>query len=292
MIIFISRPVYKHSKTSAFLKFCSKKQSSDFAKLKHLLKAAKQVVVLTGAGISAESGVPTFRGPGGLWRKLDATLLANPSAFREDPGLVWEFYHYRRELVLKAKPNAGHIAIASYEARHVSDKKVTVITQNVDGLHARAGTKNIIELHGNLFKTRCTKCNEVLVNTDSPICAALAGTGSPNSDKLISDIKEKDLPHCTKPDCGGLLRPHIVWFGEFLDPKTLEKTDIAISQCNVCLVVGTSSIVYPAAAFPTVMSASGSIVAEFNIEPSPGTPKFDFYFQGPSATTLPQALSD
>lgn len=106
MVIFISRPVYKHSKTSAFLKFCSKKQSSDFAKLKHLLKAAKQVVVLTGAGISAESGVPTFRGPGGLWRKLDATLLANPSAFREDPGLVWEFYHYRRELVLKAKPNA------------------------------------------------------------------------------------------------------------------------------------------------------------------------------------------
>ncbi|KAJ8727525.1 hypothetical protein PYW07_001644 [Mythimna separata] len=227
-----------------------------------------------------------------MWRKLDASILYNPVTFREDPGLVWEYYHYIRELVLKTKPNAGHIAVAQYEQKHASKKKVTVVTQNVDGLHSRAGTRNIIELHGNMFKTRCTKCNEVLVNTDSPICPALAGTGSPTSDKLVSDIKEKDLPHCKKPDCGGLLRPHIVWFGEVLETSILEKTDIVISKCNVCLVVGTSSIVYPAAAFPTIMAASGSIIAEFNIQPSPASSKFDFYFQGPSATTLPQALSD
>ncbi|KAJ8733342.1 hypothetical protein PYW08_001640 [Mythimna loreyi] len=286
----IPRSFYKHTKTLYYLrKFYSQ---NDFAKFKNVLNTAKQVVVLTGAGISAESGVPTFREPEGLWRKLEASILYNPVTFREDPGLVWEYYHYIRELVLKAQPNAGHIAVAQYERRHAAKKLVTVLTQNVDGLHARAGTRNFIELHGNMFKTRCTKCNEVLVNTDSPICPALAGTGSPTSDKLVSDIKEKDLPHCQKPDCGGLLRPHIIWFGEVLETSVVEKADIVMSECNVCLVVGTSSIVYPAAAFPTVMAAGGSIIAEFNIEPSPASPKFDFYFQGPSATTLPQALSD
>ncbi|XP_075972048.1 NAD-dependent protein deacylase sirtuin-5, mitochondrial-like [Anticarsia gemmatalis] len=273
-------------------KLYRKRVTDDISKLKKDLKSAKEVVFLSGAGISAESGVPTFRGEGGYWRDLPSASLATPAAFRDDPGLVWEFYHYRRELVMKVKPNAGHIAIAQYEARHAKNKKVTVITQNVDGLHTRAGTKNLIELHGNLFKTRCTKCSEVLVNTDSPICAALKGRGSPTAEKLYSDIPEKDLPHCKKPGCGGLLRPHIVWFGEMLDPAIVHQLDPIISNCNILLVVGTSSIVHPAASYPAVMAAAGAIVAEFNIEKTPASHKFDYYFEGPSAVTLPQALTD
>ncbi|CAB3239435.1 unnamed protein product [Arctia plantaginis] len=264
--------------------------SNDMSKFKELLQSAKEVVVLSGAGISAESGIPTYRDQGDLWRTLPSSILNNPGTFREDPGLVWEFYHHRREMALKAQPNAGHIAIAKYAQRHAADKKVTVVTQNIDGLHSRAGAKNVIELHGTLFKTRCTKCNEVLVNTDSPICPALQGKGSETSTQLYSDIPEKDLPHCKK--CGALLRPYIVWYGELVESETIKRLEPVISKCNMLLVVGTSSIVYPAAAFPTVMSAGGSTVAEFNIEPAPASTMFDFYFVGPSATTLPVALSD
>ncbi|CAH0605868.1 unnamed protein product [Chrysodeixis includens] len=290
----VSRSIRKRTKTLGFVpKFLSQTQASDLAKFKQDLKSAKEVVVLSGAGISAESGIPTFRGNDGLWRKLSCPDLSKPSVFRDDPGLVWEFYHFRREMVLKTKPNAGHIAIAQYEARHKNDKKVTVVTQNFDGLHAKAGSSRVIELHGNLFKTRCTKCNEVLVNTDSPICPALAGQGSPTSNKLTSDIAEKDLPHCKKPDCNGLLRPHIVWFGETLEPAIVEQTDAVISKCNVCLVVGTSSLVFPAAAYPSVMAAGGTIVAEFNLEPTLiSSTKFDYYFEGPSSVTLPEALNE
>ncbi|CAH2105477.1 unnamed protein product [Euphydryas editha] len=200
----------------------AKRQSSDFAKFKESLKTAKEIVILSGAGISAESGIPTFRGAGGYWRKYQASSLATPEAFRSSPSLVWEFYHYRREVAKQAQPNAGHIAIANFEKKYGEEKRVTVITQNVDGLHARAGTKNLIELHGNLFKTRCTKCKEILVNTDSPICAALANRGAPDANVVGSDIPVKSLPHCRKTNCNGLLRPHIIWFGESLEPAVLE----------------------------------------------------------------------
>ncbi|KAH9635479.1 hypothetical protein HF086_015479 [Spodoptera exigua] len=231
------------------------RQSSDMPKFREALRSAKEIVVLSGAGISAESGIPTFRGAGGLWRTYEAASLATPGAFRSNPSLVWEFYHYRREVAAKAQPNAGHLAIAQYEAKHGADKKITVITQNVDGLHARAGTSELIELHGNLFKTSA-------------------------------------LPHCQKPECGGLLRPHIVWFGENLEIPVLEKAKTAMSTCDVCLVVGTSSVVYPAAMFAPEAAARGAIVAEFNLEPTPATSDFHFYFQGPCGTTLPDALSE
>ncbi|KAG7308041.1 hypothetical protein JYU34_006681 [Plutella xylostella] len=270
----------------------AKRQSSDMTKFKEVLKSAKNVVILSGAGISAESGIPTFRGAGGLWRKYQATALATPGAFRENPSLVWEFYHYRREVAAKAQPNAGHLAIAKYEENHATDKNITVITQNVDGLHARAGSKSLVELHGNLYKTRCTKCKEVLVNTDSPICEALAGKGAPDSAQIGSDIPVKSLPHCQKATCGGLLRPHIVWFGEGLEPEVLNKAEAAMSACDVCLVVGTSSVVYPAAMFAPQAAARGATVAEFNIEPTPATPEFHYYFEGPCGTVLPLVLSD
>ncbi|CAH2071011.1 unnamed protein product, partial [Iphiclides podalirius] len=268
------------------------RQSSDIAKFKEALKASKQVVILSGAGISAESGIPTFRGAGGYWRKYQASSLATPEAFRNNPSLVWEFYHYRREVAAKAQPNLGHKAIADYESKHGTEKIITVITQNVDGLHERAGTKNLIELHGNLYKTRCTKCKEVLVNKDSPICEALADRGAPDVNIVGSDIPVKSLPHCKKPNCSGLLRPHIVWFGESLEHAVLERAEAAMATCDVCLVVGTSSVVYPAAMFAPQAASRGAIVAEFNIEPTPATPDFHFYFEGPCGTTLPEALSD
>ncbi|XP_075971832.1 NAD-dependent protein deacylase sirtuin-5, mitochondrial-like isoform X2 [Anticarsia gemmatalis] len=264
-------------------KIMAVRQSSDMTKFKEALKSAKQVVILSGAGISAESGIPTFRGAGGYWRKYQSTSLATPGAFKSSPSLVWEFYHYRREVAAKVQPNAGHIAIAQYEQKHGSDKTITVITQNVDGLHARAGSKNLLELHGNLYKTRCTKCKEVL---------ALEGRGAPDENVVGSDIPEKSLPHCKKSGCNGLLRPHIVWFGESLDPYVLSKAEEAMSACDVCLVVGTSSVVYPAAMFASQAAARGAIVAEFNIEPTPATHEFHYYFEGPCGTTLPEALAD
>ncbi|XP_028157122.1 NAD-dependent protein deacylase sirtuin-5, mitochondrial-like [Ostrinia furnacalis] len=266
------------------------RNSGDIAKFKQDLKTAKNIAFLSGAGISSESGIPTFRGRGGYWRRYSAASLATPEAFNENPSLVWEFYHHRREVAAKAQPNAGHIAIAKYEAKNGQAKTITVVTQNVDGLHARAGTKNLVELHGSLFKTRCTKCNEVLVNNDNPICEALANKGAPGKDVVDSKIPIKSLPYCKKTNCNGLLRPHIVWFGESLETAVFEKADEAISKCDVCLIIGTSSLVYPAAGFGPLASARGAIVAEFNIEPTNNN--FNYYFAGPSATTLPQVLND
>ncbi|CAH0725233.1 unnamed protein product, partial [Brenthis ino] len=268
------------------------RQSSDMVKFKECLKKAEEVVILSGAGVSAESGIPTFRGTDGTWRRYKASSLATPGAFRTTPGLVWEFYHHRREVAAKAQPNAGHVAIANYETKHENEKKITVITQNVDGLHAKAGTKNLIELHGNLFKTRCTKCKEVAVNTDSPICEALGNSEELDANVTESRIPVTSLPHCKKPNCNGLLRPHIVWFGETLESTVLDSAGAAMETCDVCLVVGTSSVVYPASMFAPQAAERGAIVAEFNIEPTPMTRNFHFYFEGPCGTTLPVALAD
>jgi NAD-dependent deacetylase sirtuin 5 len=156
----------------------STRPSSDMARFREELKRARDVVVVTGAGISAESGIPTFRGAGGLWRKYQAPDLATPRAFARDPALVWEFYHYRRELMRTKKPNPGHYALADFEKRYAGmGRTVTVITQNIDNLHFDAGSANVIELHGNLFKTRCTVCEDVRENRDSPICEGLRGKG-------------------------------------------------------------------------------------------------------------------
>ncbi|RXG61763.1 NAD-dependent protein deacylase sirtuin-5, mitochondrial [Armadillidium vulgare] len=251
----------------------SKRPSSDLAKFREEFKNSKHVVVLTGAGVSAESGVPTFRGAGGLWRTYAAQDLATPGAFRRDPSLVWEFYHYRREVMITKHPNPAHIAIADAQKRLAQEgRKLVVITQNIDELHKRAGTEDVIELHGSLFKTRCLNCNEVLQNTDSPICPALDGKGAPDPNAKEARIPEEDLPRCKS--CSGLLRPHVVWFGEGLDPQVLDKADYELSRCDICLVVGTSSVVYPAAMFAPQVAARGVPVAEFNIESTSATGNF------------------
>ncbi len=168
----------------------------DFIKEKFTL-----VVVLTGAGVSAESGVPTFRGAGGFWRQFQAQDLATPQAFRRDPSLVWEFYHYRREVMLEKQPNPAHMAIAEAEQRLKSQgKRLVVITQNIDQLHQRAGTEHLLELHGSLFRTLCTNCADVAQNYDSPICEALRGQGKP--DPKTASAKIGKIQHTTPCQCG------------------------------------------------------------------------------------------
>lgn len=273
----------------------STRPSSDLAEFRKLLAAAKRVVVLTGAGVSAESGVPTFRGAGGFWRTYQAQDLATPGAFDRDPSLVWEFYHYRREVMLSKFPNPAHLAIAQCADRLEAEGKwLRVITQNIDELHTRAGTKHLLELHGSLFRVSCLDCDEVTENRDSPICKALEGRGAPDPDAPAARIPEKDLPRCQKPSCGGLLRPHVVWFGERLDEKVLDAAEDLLEKCDLCLVVGTSSVVYPAAMFAPQVAARGVPVAEFNMETTPATQRLGghgFFFQGPCGTTLPPALA-
>ncbi|XKL68667.1 hypothetical protein PGB90_006436 [Kerria lacca] len=245
-------------------------------KFKQVLNQSKNILILTGAGVSAESDIPTFRGSGGFWRKYRSQSLATPEAFKKSPSLVWEFYHYRRELVLTKKPNKAHLAIAEFEKRCQNEnREVTIITQNIDGLHSEAGSKNVIELHGSLFKTRCTVCNDIQINKDSPICSALKNKGAPDVDNInYEEIPIHDLPKCKKLNCGGLLRPHIVWFGENLHTDVLIETEKVLQNCDVCLVVGTSSVVYPAASFALRLAKRGVPVAEFNIEITPNTSNF------------------
>lgn len=176
----------------------------------------RRIVAFTGAGVSADSGIPTFRGAGGLWRNFRAEDLATPAAFDRDPKLVWEWYEWRRGLIRDAQPNAAHAAIARLES-------TVVVTQNVDGLHARAGSRDIVELHGNIFRARCVRDRRT-VHRHEPF--------------------ESIPPHCT---CGALLRPDVVWFGEPLAEEHLARASSAIIGADLLLVIGTSGIVYPAA---------------------------------------------
>jgi len=276
-------------------KMANSRPSSDLSEFRKLVAAAERVVVLTGAGVSAESGVPTFRGAGGFWRTYQAQDLATPGAFYRDPSLVWEFYHYRREVMLSKSPNPAHFAIAECAERLKAEgRRLRVITQNIDELHTTAGTKDLLELHGSLFRVRCIDCDEVTENRDSPICKALEGRGAPDPDAQAARIPEKDLPRCKKPSCGGLLRPHVVWFGENLDGQVLDAAHEELEECDLCLVVGTSSVVYPAAMFAPEVAARGVPVAEFNMETTPATRRLGghgFFFQGPCGSTLPPALA-
>jgi NAD-dependent deacetylase sirtuin 5 len=252
-----------------------------------------------GAGVSAESGVPTFRGAGGLWRQFQAQELATPEAFNRDPSLVWEFYHHRREVMLSKEPNPAHVAIAEFAARLGREgRRARVITQNIDELHTRAGTTDLLELHGSLFRVRCTWCNRVTETRESPICEALRGRGAPGLGTAAAAIPEAELPRCRAANsaaaCGGLLRPHVVWFGESLDEEVLDTATNELDECDLCLVVGTSSVVYPAAMFAPQVAARGVPVAEFNMESTPATSRLGgrgFFFQGPAGTTLPPALA-
>lgn len=265
--------------------------SNNLEEFQKLFDKAKHVVVLTGAGISAESGIPTFRGSGGLWRKYKAQELATPSAFALDPGKVWQFYSYRREVALSKEPNQAHYALAAAEEKFTKEgRRLIVVTQNIDELHQRSGSKNIIELHGTLFKTRCTKCGDVAANYQCPITAALENKGDPDPNTPEFKVSVEELPSCNINNCNGLLRPHVTWFNESLDADVLAATDAELDACDLCLIIGTSSLVYPAAAFAPSVAARGVPVAEFNIEPTPSTRAFDFYFEGKCGSTLPRAL--
>uniref|UniRef100_A0A8C2U376 NAD-dependent protein deacylase sirtuin-5, mitochondrial n=1 Tax=Coturnix japonica TaxID=93934 RepID=A0A8C2U376_COTJA len=256
------------------LDFCCEmaRPSSNMADFREVFAKAKHIAIITGAGVSAESGVPTFRGAGGLWRKWQAQELATPGAFARNPSRVWEFYHYRREVMLSKHPNAAHIAIAECEKRlRKQGRSVVVITQNIDELHRKAGTKHLLEIHGSLFKTRCTNCGNVTANYKSPICPALAGKGWRHS---CQNYNAED-------GCHGLLRPHVVWFGEALDPDVLSEVEKELELCDLCLVVRMFVLLCEAA----VSVVRGVPVAEFNTEALP------FHFQGPCGSTLPPALA-
>ncbi|KAI1901336.1 hypothetical protein AGOR_G00033280 [Albula goreensis] len=246
--------------------------SSDMSEFRKAFSKAKHIAVITGAGVSAESGIPTFRGAGGVWRKWKTQDLATPEAFSRNPSRVWEFYHHRREMALAARPNAAHKALAECEARLSRQGRwVTIITQNTDELHQRAGSKHILEIHGNLFKTRCVSCGEVESNHRSPVCAALQGKGDPDPNTSDASVPADKLPRCEDDECNGLLRPNVVWFGETLDSDILTKVEEELGMCDLCLVVGTSSIVFPAAMFAPQVASRGVPVAEFNTETTPVT---------------------
>ena len=225
---------------------------------------ARSIAVLTGAGISAESGIPTFRGPGGLWNNHRPENLATPEAFARDPKLVWEWYDWRRQRVSAAQPNAGHRALAALESR---GGPFTLITQNVDGLHRAAGSRNLIELHGSLFSLRCLACGREEENHTVP----------------LSQIP----PRCA---CGGMLRPGVVWFGEALPSHAIRQALRAAEECDVFLVCGTSAVVYPAAALPERAIASGARVIEVNLEPTPFTDYAHISLRGKCGELLPQII--
>ncbi len=228
------------------------------------LKASRNVVVLTGAGISQESGVPTFRGADGLWKNFRAEELATPEAFEKDPVLVWQWYDWRRGLIKPLKPNPGHYALAELED-WIED--FTLVTQNVDGLHRTAGSKHPIEMHGTLWRVRCVECQKRFENREVPI---------------------KILPKCKL--CGGLLRPDVVWFGEALDQGILYAISAALEKTQAMLVVGTSGAVQPAASFGLMAKRAGAFVAEFNRSKTPQSPFFDVSFQGKTGELLPQLV--
>lgn len=226
------------------------------------LQNARRVAVLTGAGISAESGIPTFReAQTGLWRRYHPEELATPEAFQRNPQLVWEWYVWRRQLVTRALPNAGHQALVVMQT-HVSHW--TLITQNVDGLHQRAGSHEVIELHGSLMRYVCS-AHRHAVNIDVP------ADGMP--------------PPC--PVCGSLVRPDVVWFGESLPLAALEAALAAAMSCDVFLSIGTSAVVQPAASLPLEALAGGALTVEINPDETPLSRRVDMVLRGPAGQVLP-----
>jgi len=260
-----------------------------YALFRKLLRESKNVALLSGAGLSAESGVPTFRGAGGLWRQFDVMSLANLNAFNENPSRVWQFYHYRRETVLTKRPNPAHLALSQFHQLVMSGQagatqKFDVITQNVDELTPR--DVNPIEMHGSLFMIRCTKCPHAEPNRDSPICEALRGTENLQFDEVTIPVEQ--LPSCQM--CGGLMRPDVVWFEENLDPFIMKSIHNIINVCDLFLVVGTSGLVYPAAGLAKTVKSKGGKVVVFNLEDTMNPDEADITFLGPCGETLPQAL--
>jgi NAD-dependent deacetylase len=237
---------------------------ADLSQAREWLAQAGSIAVLTGAGISAESGVPTFRGEGGLWKDFRPEELATPEAFARDPRVVWEWYDWRRQAIAKAQPNAAHRALVEIEKRK---PRFTLITQNVDGLHDLAGSGKILKLHGDIWRMLCTQC----------------GANFPNRRVPLPRIP----PHCA---CGGMARPGVVWFGEPLPEGMMKEAEHAVGAAQVFLVIGTSAVVYPAAGLIPFARQAGAKTIEINPEETAYSAMVDCALHGPAGELLPRLL--
>ena len=230
-----------------------------------VLKYARSVFVLTGAGISAESGIPTFRGTDGLWRNYSAEQLATADAFQKDPRLIWDWYHWRQSVILKAEPNLAHHALVLLEQ---AVERFLLLTQNVDNLHRRAGSKNVLELHGNIFWARCSSCGR-------------------RAEHVSGEESTGDLPTC---ECGELLRPDVVWFGETIPADVWHASLDFLSHADVAIICGTSGVVWPAAAIPGIACGQGVKTIEVNVEPTAISSIVDVSITGKATEVLPDLL--
>ena len=237
------------------------------SKAVEILKSTRSLFVLTGAGVSAESGIPTFRGVQGLWKNYSATELATPQAFKKDPALVWEWYRWRQGLISKAKPNPAHYALVDLEK---IIPYFLLLTQNVDSLHQRAGSKKVLELHGNIFQRRCVKCNKI------------------TSYEVTKKTSEEILPRCS---CKGLLRPDVVWFGEQIPHAIWQQSLDFLIEGDTALICGTSGVVWPAAAIPEIARYNNVKIIEINLEPTPISPIVDLSIQGKAGEVLQKIIS-
>ncbi len=228
-----------------------------------LLAPANKLVVTTGAGMSKESGIPTFRdAPSALWANFNPEELATPEGFRRDPPLVWKWYVERRDMIGQAKPHPGHFAVADLEPMY---DEFLLLTQNIDNLHRRAGSQNIVEVHGNIFRYKCFDNNHPVPAGELPVSGEVP-------------------PRC---HCGSMIRPDVVWFGEMLDQDDLDRAFAGLSSCEAILVVGTSGLVYPAAGFPHAARSMGATVVEVNPEKTPITDLADVFVESPAGEALP-----
>lgn len=246
-------------------------RDADLTQVRAWVQAARRLAVFTGAGVSAESGIPTFRDAlTGLWARFDPEQLATEAAFRADPSTVWRWYAERRAAIAAAQPNAAHRAIAALEGR---GPRVSVVTQNIDGLHARAGSHEVLELHGNILRVKC-----------------LEGCGNPERIEPAFDWRAdpREPPPC--PRCGAPLRPDVVWFGELLPPDVFSRAERAALRCDLMLVVGTSALVHPAAGLPLLARQAGARIAVVNPQDTPIDALADHVLRGSAATVLPELL--
>ena len=229
--------------------------------VRDLIRSAERIAVLTGAGISAESGIPTFRGAGGLWKNFKPEELATPEAFARDPKLVWEWYDWRRQIIAQAEPNAAHRALVKLGDR------VTIITQNVDGLHERAGSRNVLRVHGSIWTVRCLQCAAENEDHRAPL---------------------PEIPPLCQ--CGGMLRPGVVWFGEGLPQAVWDNAEKAARNADLLLVAGTSAVVYPAASLVPIARRAGAKVVEINPGETPISATVDHSLRGAAGEKLPKLI--
>ncbi|KAJ3864620.1 DHS-like NAD/FAD-binding domain-containing protein [Lentinula novae-zelandiae] len=279
--------------------------SNSIEAFRKVLRESRHVVAVAGAGLSTASGIPSWRGQkgqGGIWNSYDPAILASPEAFTRDPSLVWHHYHVLREVALHSTPNPAHVSLAMLCIPELlyhlaSDAEFTLITQNIDGLSVRAyedalkhhQESHIYEMHGRVLDTLCTQCSNLRHDGKSPLCPALAHARTFN--EPYHPIPVDELPHCEQPECGGLLRPGVVWFDEV--PRNSREIWRKVDEADLCLVIGTSSTVQPAAGFAHEIKDHGGKVAIFSIENVTEQIELaDFVFLGPCEATLPNVLFD